>query len=71
MKTLVMTFENEAGRRVSLRLRYPKSSLTNQQVKTLMDTVIAKNIFTSTGGDLVKKVSAAIQDSAVQTFDLS
>ncbi|NSW77343.1 MAG: DUF2922 domain-containing protein [Candidatus Atribacteria bacterium] len=66
-----MTFQNEAGRNVSLRLRYPKGTLTNQEVKTLMDTIIQKNIFASTGGDLVGKVSAVIQDNAVQTFDLS
>ncbi len=42
MKTLVMTFQNEAGRNVSLRLRYPKGTLTNQEVKTLMDAIIEK-----------------------------
>lgn len=71
MKTLVMTFQNEEGRNVSLRLRYPKVTLTNQEVKTLMDTITEKNIFASSGGDFVGKVSAVIQDSAVQIFDLS
>ncbi|MCX7949734.1 MAG: DUF2922 domain-containing protein [Treponemataceae bacterium] len=71
MKTLVVTFENEDGRNVNLRIRYPKANVTNQEVKTLMDTIIQKNIFASSGGDLIKKVRAVIQDSAVQTFDLS
>lgn len=71
MKTLVMRFKNEEGRNVALRLRYPKSTLTNQQVKDLMDTVIAKNIFASSGGDLVSTVSAVIQDTAAQVFDVS
>lgn len=71
MKTLVLTFKNEEGQNTSIRLRYPKDDLTSAQVKTLMDTIIQKNIFATTGGDLVSKVSAVIEDSASQTFDLS
>lgn len=71
MKVLVMTFKNEEGGNVSLRLRYPKETLTDQQVKTLMDTIIAKNIFATSGGDLKEKVSAVIQDTEAQSFNLS
>ncbi|MGC8779142.1 MAG: DUF2922 domain-containing protein, partial [Candidatus Caldatribacteriaceae bacterium] len=53
-----MTFKNEEGQNVGVRLRYPKEDLTSAAVKTLMDTIIAKNIFASTGGDLQSKVSA-------------
>jgi len=71
MKVLVMTFKNEEGQNVSLRLRYPKATLTDNQVKTLMDTIIAKNIFATSGGDLVEKVSAVVQDTEAQSFQLS
>jgi len=71
MKVLVMTFKNEEGENVSLRLRYPKATLTDQQVKTLMDTIITKNIFATSGGNLVGKVSAVIQDTEAQGFNLS
>lgn len=70
MKVLVLTFKNEEGENVSLRLRYPKETLTNQQVNTLMDTIISKNIFATSGGDLTEKVSAVIQDTASQSFQL-
>ncbi|MGB9553129.1 MAG: DUF2922 domain-containing protein [bacterium] len=70
MRTLVMTFKNEEGQNVGVRLRYPKEDLTSAAVKTLMDTIIAKNIFASTGGDLQSKVSAVIQDTALQEFDV-
>lgn len=36
-----------------------------------MDTIIAKNIFATSGGDLVEKVSAVVQDTEAQSFQLS
>ncbi|MGQ9473150.1 MAG: DUF2922 domain-containing protein [Candidatus Caldatribacteriaceae bacterium] len=71
MKFLVLTFRSEEGNNVTLRLRYPKDGLTSQEVNNLMDTIIAKNIFASPSGDLVGKVSAAIQDTEAQTFQVS
>lgn len=71
MKILVLTFRNEEGINYSLRLRYPKDTLTSQEVNTLMDTIISENIFATTGGDLVSKVSAVVQDTEAQTFQIS
>ncbi len=63
MKTLVLTFKNEEGQNVSLRLRYPKNGLTPQEINTLMNTILAKNIFTASGGDFVEKINAQIVES--------
>lgn len=62
MKTLVMTFLNENGKKVSLNVTAPKDVLTEVEINTAMDTVISKSIFYSTGGNLVSKDSAKIID---------
>ncbi len=70
MKTLVLTFKNEEGQNASLRLRYPKDGLTPGEINTLMDTIIQKNIFATSGGDLVQKVGAQIVESNTTTVSL-
>jgi len=62
-QTLRMTFLNQANRNVTLSLDNPRDNLTAAEVQGVMDTIIAKNIFTSSGGDLVSKVSASIIDT--------
>jgi len=53
--TLRMLFRNQEGKNVTITLNNPKDDLTTAEIETAMDLVIAKNIFTSTGGDIVAK----------------
>ena len=62
-QVLRMVFLNQLNKQVTLSLNNPKDTLTAADVQGVMDTVIARNIFTSTGGDLVSKVSARIIDT--------
>ena len=62
-QVLRMVFLNQVNKQVTLSLNNPKDTLTAADVQGVMDTVITKNIFTSTGGDLVSKVSARIIDT--------
>lgn len=62
MKTLVMTFLNEGGKKVSISVTKPKEALTDAEINTAMDTIISKGIFFSTGGNLISKDSAKIID---------
>ncbi|MBC7218424.1 MAG: DUF2922 domain-containing protein [Candidatus Caldatribacterium sp.] len=64
-KVLVMTFKNEAGQNVNVRVNYPKDTITGEEVAAVMDTILAKNIFPTTGGDLVEKVGAQIVETTV------
>ena len=64
-KTLVMTFLNQEGSRASISLPAVKDTLTETEVSAAMDVVIAKNIFFSTGGDLVTKHAAQITERNV------
>jgi predicted DNA-binding protein (UPF0251 family) len=59
-RTLRMSFRNEAGKTVSISLDNPKEDLTAAAVEAAMDLIIAKNIFTTSGGDLVSKYDAKI-----------
>lgn len=61
-KTLVMNFLNEAGKSVAIRVANVKDTVTEAEVKNAMDVIVAKNIFTSTGGDLKTKDSAEVVD---------
>jgi len=59
-KTLSMNFLNEEGRITALRLNNLKDAVTDLEVQGVMDIIISKNIFSSKGGDLKVKDSAAI-----------
>ena len=59
-KTLVMTFLNQLGSKVNITISGVKDALTQAEVAACMDTIIAKNIFNSTGGDLLTKNAATI-----------
>lgn len=62
-QTLRMTFLNQANKNVTLSLDNPRNNLTAAEVQGVMDTIIARNIFTSSGGDLAAKINARIIDT--------
>lgn len=64
MKTLVMKFIDDEGSKKSLTIRDVKDAITALEAQTLMDTIIAKNIFLIGTGTLVSKDSAYIVDTA-------
>lgn len=57
-KSLQMVFQNQAGKNVTINLASVRDDLTETEVKTLMQLIITKNIFDSTGGDLITIMSA-------------
>ena len=69
-RTLEMDFNTELGRTQRIRVYDAKEPLTGAEVATAMDNIIAKNIFTSTGGKLTTKIDArvVISDSSGLTL---
>ncbi len=59
-KTLEMEFRNESGKSVVLRVLEPKDTITLAEVTAVMQTIITKNIFGTTSGDLAQVVEARI-----------
>ncbi|AJQ26059.1 DUF2922 domain-containing protein [Pelosinus fermentans] len=66
-KTLEMVFRSEGGKEVTLSIADPKENLTLAEVKTVMEDIIAKQVFESKTGDLSQIVEARInsKDTAV------
>ncbi|WP_066638669.1 DUF2922 domain-containing protein [Desulfolucanica intricata] len=67
-QTLRMVFLNQAGSRVTVSVENPRDDIAQAEVQAAMDTIIAKNILTTSGGDLVSVDSARIVD--VTTTDI-
>ncbi len=64
-KTLEMVFKTGGGKSLTVAVRDPKDGLTLAEVQAVMATIIAKNIFTSTSGDLVAVQEAQIRQLAI------
>ena len=62
-KVLRMTFNNTLGSAVSFTLSNPIVGLTALQVETVMDLIITKDIFLTSGGGLVSKRDIKIIDT--------
>lgn len=59
-RVLEMTFNTELGNSKTMRVIDAKDPLSNAEVGAVMDAIIAKNIFSGTGGDLTGKIKAQI-----------
>jgi hypothetical protein len=59
-KKLVMIFKNAEGKSSTLTVEEPKAGLSDAEVRTVMDAIIAQNVFNTKGGDLVTVKSAEI-----------
>ena len=66
-KTLNMPFRNADGKTVNFTLTNPKTGLTKAEVVATQALFIAKNLFSTTGGDLVTALepSILIKDTGV------
>jgi len=62
-KVLRMTFNNSSGNAVTITLPEPQASLTAAQIEAVMDQIITKNIFLSSGGELISKRDVKIVDT--------
>lgn len=66
--TLQLVFRNQEGRSVTISLNEPMESLEADDIEGVMDLIIEKNVFESTGGYLVDKVAARIVAREVTTI---
>lgn len=69
--TLAMTFLTAAGLKTTLSVSGVRSTLTKDEVNALMETIIAKNIFKTNSGDLVKKSGAQLTQRQVTKFEVA
>lgn len=66
-KTLKLAFKNAAGKDVNILVANPKDGLTKAEAAAVQSLILSRNLFTSTGGDLVSAADPVvlIQDTAV------
>ncbi len=58
---LELVFKNELGKDVTVTVLDPKDGITAAQATSAANIIIAKNIFSSTGGDLIELTTARIR----------
>ncbi|RYL89337.1 DUF2922 domain-containing protein [Sporolactobacillus sp. THM7-4] len=63
MKRLNLVFLNQQGKNVTLSLVDPVEPADPAAIKAAMAEIIAQNVFSSPGGDLVQAKSARISES--------
>lgn len=70
-RVLEMRFNNESGRSVTVRVPDVVDPFTGAEASLLMDNILTRNVFTSTGGELVAKASARIVVTDISDLELS
>ena len=67
---LVMTFISQDNSKVSLTIQDPKEDITEAEIKSAMELVVARNIFAPNGLDLVSSLDAKVVVTETTPFDL-
>jgi len=67
-ETLQMIFTNFEGRNTTISVPDPEPELGSEDVEAVMDSIIARNIFDTTGGEITGKVRAQIVSRTVNTL---
>lgn len=67
-KTLRLTFATTLGSTFTLTLPAPRADLTAAEAEAAMELIISKNMFVTTGGELIGKKDIKMTDST--TTDL-
>lgn len=68
---LSMVFLTEKGLKSTISISGVKSSITQTQANSLMDLIIAKNIFLPDAGALSKKDSAQLTERKITKFKVA
>lgn len=68
---LEMVFKNQLDKKTTISIDSPRDDLTEAEVSAAMNDIILKNIFNSSGGDLVAIAGARIVTTDVQELNLA
>lgn len=67
---LELIFKNQQDRKTRISIDEPRADLTATDIQTAMNSIIAENIFDSSGGDLIAISGARIVTTDVQDFEV-
>lgn len=69
-KRLIMTFKTTDDKKISLSVDDPREDVTEAEIKSAMDLVVAKNIFAPNGADIISVVEAKVVVTDTTSYDL-
>ncbi|MGI6452955.1 MAG: DUF2922 domain-containing protein [Syntrophomonadaceae bacterium] len=69
-RVLEMDFATELNKTHRLRVYDAREDLTSTDVETVMDNILAKNIFSGRGGELTDKIAARVITQETEEWDL-
>ena len=69
-KKLIMSFLTSDDKKVSLSVDNPREDILENEIKSVMDLVVEKNIFAPNGGDIVSVVDAKVVVTDTTEYDL-
>lgn len=67
---LEMEFRDAGFRSFKMNLDEPREELTGQEIKTVMDDIVDKDIFKTTNGQLKEVVGARVITTTVSDFEM-
>jgi len=70
-RVLEMIFNTENGTSKTIRIADAKDPLGNAEVVAVMDTIVAKNIFSGSGGALIGKIDAHVITTTTTDISLA
>lgn len=68
---LSMTFNTAGGKKATISISNVKPDITKEQAVSLMDTILAKNVFTTDSGDFASKESAKLTERKVTKYEVA
>ncbi len=68
---LTMNFITSTGSKSSMTISGVKSDLTKEQISSLMDKIIEKNIFQTKSGTFSSKSGANVTERKITKYDLA
>lgn len=66
--TLQMIFLNADGRNATVSVIDPDPELVALDVETVMDSILTRNVFNTTGGDMISKVRSQVVSRTVDVL---
>ena len=69
-KKLVMTFKTTDDKKVSISVDSPREDLSEDEIKSAMELIIDKSIFSPNGEELAALVSAKVVQTDTTNYDL-
>ncbi len=67
-RTLQLIFKNDGGRNVTISMADAREDLEAAEVETVMDNILQRDLFSSSGGDLSSPVLAQVVTRVVETL---